>query len=467
MRHSRRRFLMTATAGAAAAFLPGCSSESTEPQPAAAYQPGKPLPWINWAGTQSCYPKQRLAPASEAEVADALRQAKGVVRALGAGHSFTALVPTDDTLIATDLLAGLASSDAASLEAELWAGTRLHDIGPLLAGAGQALPTMPDTDYFALGGAIATSVHGSGQGFGSLSSYISDLTLATPSGELLECSAAKNPQIFDAARVSLGALGIITRVRLKNEKPLDLTETNRIERTGDVLADLENRFARHKHFEFLPLPNTDLALTVATDPAAPGDKDVGYDDPQAIYKLRTAFDTAGAMPGAGRIYGWLVRLISAFTDDTIRTGPSYEVLSHPRLVRFREMEYIVPAEAGPACVREILQTIRERRIPVCFPLEYRRIAADEIWLSMFQGRAAASIAVHQFADLDHKSYFAEIEPIFWKYEGRPHWGKLHTLDAGRLADLYPKHWKDFLEVRQSVDPQGKMLNPHLRAIFGV
>ncbi len=467
MRSTRRRFLMTAAAGAAAAVLPGCGSQSSQPQAPAPYEPGKPLPWVNWAATQHCYPKQRFAPASEAEVADALRQAEGVVRAVGSGHSFTALVPTDDTLIATDLLAGLVSSDDATLEAELWAGTRLHDMGPLLAGIGQAPSIMPDVDYFALGGAIATSVHGTGTGFGSLSSYVTGLTLATPSGELLECSPVKNPEVFAAARASLGALGIVTRIRLKNGKPLNLTETNRVERTEDVLADLENRFAKHRHFEFLPLVHSDLSVTVSTNPAAPGDKDVGYDDPQAVYELRTAFDAVSWMPGAGQVYSWLVSIIGAVTDDTVRTGASYSVLTHPRLVRFREMEYILSAEAGPACIREILKTIRERRIPVCFPLEYRRAAAGDVWLSMFEGRAGAAIAVHQFADLDYKAYFAEIEPIFWKYEGRPHWGKLHTLEAKRLAALYPKHWKDFQEVRQALDPQGKMLNPYLKAILGV
>jgi FAD/FMN-containing dehydrogenase len=152
--------------------------------------------------------------------------------------------------------------------------------------------------------------------------------------------------------------------------------------------------------------------------------------------------------------------------DTVRTGPSWRVFPHARVIRFREMEYMVSAEAGPACLREILRTIREKSIPVCFPLEYRVVAADDLWLSMFQGRASACIAVHQFADLDYQRYFAEIEPIFWKYQGRPHWGKLHTLDAKRLAALYPKHWQDYQEVRRSLDPQGRMLNLYLKQILG-
>jgi len=464
---SRRHFLGMAAAGTAAALLPGCAPHGTEPQTPVAYEAGKPLPWINWAGTQHCIPKTRLGPASEAELAEALRTARGTVRAVGSSHSFSGLVPTDDTLIATDLLSGLVSHDTATLQAELWAGTRLHDVGPLLASIGQALPNMPDMDYPALGGAIATSVHATGPRYGSLSSHVTGLTLATPGGELIECSATRHPEIFSAARTSLGALGIVTRIRLQNEASFQLTEVNRIERTEDVLAELDERMTRHRHFEFLPLTNSDLCVTVATDPAKADDKDAGQDDPQAINDLRKLFDAVSWMPGARAVYDRLLKIALGDAASTVRTGPSHQVFPHVRVVRFREMEYMVPAEAGPACLREILQTIRERNIPVCFPLEYRQVAGDDIWLSMFQGRPSACIAVHQFGDVDYKRYFAEIEPIFWKHAGRPHWGKLHTLDAARLSALYPKHWQDFQEIRRTLDPQGRMLNAHLKTMFGV
>ena len=141
----RRQFLNTAAAGAAATLLPGCGSRGSEPQMPVAYELGKPLPWVNWAGNQYCFPKHRPVPGTEADVVEALRQAPGQVRAVGAGHSFAALVPTDDTLIATDLLSGLVSHDTDKLQAELWAGTRLNEVGPLLAGVEQALPNVAAT----------------------------------------------------------------------------------------------------------------------------------------------------------------------------------------------------------------------------------------------------------------------------------------------------------------------------------
>jgi FAD/FMN-containing dehydrogenase len=129
------------------------------------------------------------------------------------------------------------------------------------------------------------------------------------------------------------------------------------------------------------------------------------------------------------------------------------------------MEYTVPAEAGPDCVREILRAIRERDLPVCFPIECRYVREDDVWLSMFYARGGFSISVHQFAELDFRPYFDAVEPIFWKYEGRPHWGKLHSLSAARLAALYPR-WRDFREVRRALDPNGRMVNDHLAAVLG-
>ncbi|UMR29774.1 FAD-binding protein [Massilia sp. MB5] len=463
---SRRRFLEATAAGMAATLLPGCVSRSSEPQMPVPYELGKPLPWVNWAGNQHCLPAQRLGPATEAEVVDILRQAKGVVRAVGSSHSFSGVVPTGDTLVATDLLSGLASHDAQTLQAELWGGTRLHDVGPLLESVGQALSNMPDMDYPSLAGSIATSVHGTGPRFGSLSNYVVGLTLATPSGELLDCSATQNAEIFNAVRTSLGALGIVTRIRMQNQAAFQLTEVNRIEKTEDVLADLDKRMAQHRHFEFLPLPHSDFCVTVATDPAKPGDSKAGEDDPQVVLDLRKIFNAVSWMPNSSAVYDWFLKTLLGGAGSTINTGPSYKVFPHVRVVRFREMEYTVPLESGPACVREILKTMRDKKIPVCFPLEYRHVGADDIWLSMFEGQPGASISVHQFGDTDYRPYFAEIEPIFWKYKGRPHWGKIHTLDAPRLSALYSRHWKDFHEVRRSLDPQSKMLNAHLKHIFG-
>lgn len=466
----RRTFLQNSLAlgvGTAVGTLSACGSGGDEPQSPVTYTPGQAVPWINWAGTASCTPSWRSAPASEDELVTALKSAKGVVRAVGAGHSFSAVVPTDDTLISTDLLSGLVRHDSEKMQATLQAGTRLHDMGPLLESIGQSVPNMPDMDYPALGGAIANSVHATGNAFGSMSSYVTDFKLATVSGELLECSADKNPGIFQAARTSIGALGIMSEITLQNQPSYQLTEVNKVEQREDVFAEMDARCKAHRHFECYPIPYSSLCITVATDIAKASDKTVGEDDPQAVNTLRTVFDSVSWVPIVGEaLYDKILTTAMAGSANIIRTGPAYKVFPHVRIVRFREMEYTVPAEVGPACIEEILATIRDKKMPLCFPIEYRYVKGDDIWLSMFEGRDGCSISIHQFGDTDYKAVFAEIEPIFWKYEGRPHWGKIHTMKAEQLAQLYPRHWQDFHEVRRELDPQGRLMNTHLKEIFG-
>ena len=466
----KRRQLLLAAAAAGIASAGAVASRvwrsGGEPQAPVAYRPEGPLPWINWAGNQYCFPSRREAPATEDELVATLKRGGGVVRAVGAGHSFSACVPTDDVLVSTDLLAGLVTHDATALQAEIWAGTRMHNLGPLLDSIGQALPNQPDMDYPAMGGAIVNGAHATGTGFGSMPSYVRSMALATPSGELLECSAEKNADIFQAARVSVGALGIASRIGLQNVAAMRLVEVNRVEKTQDVLDDIKHRCASHRHFEFLPLPHCTLCATVATDIAPGNDTATGGDDPEALHTLQKVYDAVGWIPLIGDAgYEKLLEWALGGAGGGTRMGPSYEIFPHVRTVRFREMEYTVPDELGVACIREILDTIVKKRIPVSFPLECRFVKQDDIWLSPFYERDGCTISVHQFGNVDYRPYFAAIEPIFWKYQGRPHWGKIHTLDAARLARLYPR-WQDFQDVRLHLDHEGRMMNRHLQTIFG-
>ncbi len=443
----------------------GCS-RATEPQAPVTFTPGKPMPWINWAGNQSCYPQWRAAPTSEDELLSVFQSASGTVRAVGAGHSFSAVVPTNDTLVSTDLLSGLVSHDADTLQSTLWAGTRLHDIGPILQRVGQALPNMPDMDYPALGGSIANSVHATGTEFGSMSSYVRAMSLATPSGELLECSETTNPEVFQAARTSVGALGVVSKITLQNQAPFQLTEISKVENMEEVFEDMQARCREHRHFECFPIPYSPDCITVATDLARPGDRAFGEDDPDAVNSIRKLFAATAWVPLVGEaLYAQILGLALADAGSTTRTGASHQVFPHVRVVRFREMEYTVPADVGVSCAREILQTIKRDKLPLSFPLEFRYVKADDIWLSMFEGQDGCSISVHQYGDLDYTAPFTVIERIFMKYGGRPHWGKLHTLDASQLAALYPRHWQDFQQVRRELDPTGKMLNEHLRRVL--
>jgi FAD/FMN-containing dehydrogenase len=138
-----------------------------------------------------------------------------------------------------------------------------------------------------------------------------------------------------------------------------------------------------------------------------------------------------------------------------------KLLSNERPVRFNEMEYHLPAETQMQAAREVLQAVETKRPDVFFPFELRSIAQDDAWLSPFYQRESGSIAVHAYYLNDYRFLFDIVEPILRRHGGRPHWGKLNSLRAVDFAALYPR-WKDALELRRTLDADGKLLNDYLR-----
>lgn len=420
------------------------------------------VPWRNWSGHLVAHPAGRVAPASEDELAAFLASTSGTVRPVGSGHSFTPLVPTDGHLIVIDQLAGLQAHDPRQLRATFGAGTRLGDMGAPLEEIGQGMFILPDIDRQTLAGATATGTHGTGIDFTCLSGYVTDLRLVTPRGEVLDVSAHSHPELFDAARVSLGALGVITRMTLQNRATYRLKARNWVQRTEEVLESFDASAAGHRHFEMFPLTHSDYALTLAID-----ETDEPINNPPPSPEEDAAFAQAmqGWMQVPPRERRPLVNAMAEQIEPSERVDVSYRILSNVRNTRFNEMEYSVPLDAGAACLREVLNTIRDKEIDVVFPLEYRYVRRDDTWLGMSSGAEDhAAISIHRIATHDYRPYFDLIEPIFWKYGGRPHWGKVHSLDAQALTKLYP-HFKDFQAVREQLDPAGRMLNDHLRRLF--
>ncbi len=423
--------------------------------------------WRNWSGAQQCVPAERFAPGDEMELADWLRATPYSVRPVGAGHSFSAVVPTDGALLTLARMQGLISHDADKHQAEFHGGTAMATMGPALKEVGQGMLNMADIDYQTLAGALATSTHGTGIGFGSYSSNITGLRLVTAGGEVIDCDADNRPEVFNAACVSLGALGVVTRVRLQNRSAFRLKERMSVEKTEDLLDNIDSLVRENRHWEMQVVTHSDYAASISLNETdeepTPVEEGASEGGNEYLYWMQKADQYGRDAPGARRA---LLNLVAGFADFEERVGESWEIYANVRDVRFNEMEYSVPAEAGPACLREIIQTINEQQLHTWFPIEYRYIKADEIPISMFEGRDSCAISIHQHYSQSWHEYFGAIEKIFWKYEGRPHWGKLHSLNARHLGSLYPR-WEEFTEVRQALDPQGKFLNGHLRSLFGV
>jgi len=420
--------------------------------------------WVNWSGGQTSHPKTWFIPANEPDLVNEVRRATGPVRVVGAGHSFSPVVATDDTMVSLDELAGVIDHDPVTSQATIWAGTRLHALGDLLWERGQAFVNQGDIDKQSLGGAVGTSTHGTGVTLGSFSSAVRGMRLLTAAGEIVECGPTKDADVFHSACTSMGTLGIVTQVRMQNRPRYALRERVYTAPLADVVRDMDRLIAEHRHFEFWAFfAASDVLVQVLDEAGTDAEPTPAPAIPLPIdFVLHAASELAHRVPP---LAGSLQRLLAALSPEGVRVDRSYRIFPSPRTTRFNEMEYELPIARGPECLREILAAVAASDLTTLFPIEYRTVAADDCWLSPFYGRTSASISLHQYYRADYRPLFALIEPIFRRHEGRPHWGKLHTLGAKELAALYPQ-WEAFQAVRRRLDPKGKFLNPHMRRCMG-
>ncbi|HYD81391.1 MAG TPA: D-arabinono-1,4-lactone oxidase [Paucimonas sp.] len=462
---SRRHFLKFGAFAAAGGFS-AVGAGRLLAQPRASAPPAATAPafvsWRNWSGIQQCRARELATPADEAAVAALLRKSDGVVRCVGSGHSFAPLVPTDGTILALDRLSGIVSTDKAAGTVTLRAGTRLGALSRRLDSIGLGLRNLPDIDTQSLAGAISTGTHGTGADLPALHADVVALRIVTPQGEIVECDERRNPDLLAAARVSLGSLGVIAQATVRVVPAYNLHRKVWLKPLEEMLQQAPALARAHRHFEFYYLPFTGYAAAITHDPYD------GYEvvappsqDEDMLRDLRRLRDWFEKFPQLRR---WVAnKLIDPNLSEEAKNR-SWRLLSTSRPTRFNESECHVPREAGIACVSEVIRAL-EKRNDVFFPLEFRYVKADDAWLSPFYQRDSCSIAVHAAHDEAYDYLMSDIGPIFRKYDGRPHWGKLHRLTAADLAALYPR-WNDFQAVRRSLDPRGRLLNAHLRTVFG-
>lgn len=429
--------------------------------------------WQNWGRSASVRPLRVERPRSPEGVQRAVQAAArhGLpVKAVGAGHSFTGIAVAPGVLLELDDLQGLVSADAASGRATLLAGTRLHRIPALLAPYGLAMENLGDIDRQSIAGAISTGTHGTGAAFGGLATQVVGLTLVTADGSFLRIDEHQNSELLPAAAVGLGALGVIVEVTLQCVPAFVLHAVDEPLPLDDVLASLAERVAEADHFEFYWFPHTRTALAKThrrlpeSAPRRPLPRLGRWIDEtvlsNGVYRVACA---------AGRIAPAVIppvnRLAVRLTGDREYTDRSHHVLTQSRTVRFREMEYAVPADRVVSAFDALRALVERRGWRIEFPVEVRFAAADDRWLSTAYGRDTAYIAVHRYWRVDPREYFDAVEQIMIEHGGRPHWGKLHTRTAETLRDVYPR-LDDFVALRDRLDPDRRLGNRHLERILG-
>ncbi|PAU81830.1 oxidoreductase [Halovibrio salipaludis] len=418
--------------------------------------------WRNWSGHQGADPDAFAQPETLEALRDGVVNARRL-RVVGAGHSFTPLVPTGGTLINLDRMGGVRSVDPESQSAWVGAGSRLRDLSPAFHEQGLAFPNLGDIDVQSLAGAIGTATHGTGRELPCLSAAITGVRLLTAGGEDLEWTRERDPERLQAAQVSLGALGVIHELRVALRPNYRLHRRTWAERLDSIIADAAARWERHRNFEFFYIPFSGWGMCIAHDEttAAPTERAPSTDDEDLMKAKRLRDLTRWCTPLRRAI---LSRVVRGVTPEDV-VGDSWRLLASERNVRFNEMEYHLPPENAVDALREVIDVVERERRDVFFPIEVRQTAGDDAWLSPFNGGRRISIAVHTHARDEDDWLFRRVEPIFRRAGGRPHWGKLHSLGAPELAELYPE-FERFLALRRELDPTNKLVNAHTARLWG-
>ncbi|MEU6672667.1 D-arabinono-1,4-lactone oxidase [Streptomyces sp. NPDC046925] len=427
--------------------------------------------WRNWAGNVSVRPAGEVTPASVEELRTAMRRARedGLkVKPVGTGHSFTATAATSGLLIRPDLLTGIRRIDREAGTVTVEAGTPLKRLNAALAREGLSLTNMGDIMEQTVSGATSTGTHGTGRDSASISAQIRALELVTADGTVLTCSEKENSEVFAAARIGLGALGVISAITFAVEPVFFLTAREEPMTFDKVTREFDALYAENEHFEFYWFPHTGNCNTKRNNrsagPAAPPGRVSAFVEDEILSNgLFQVVNTIGravpaTVPGIAKISS---KALSARTYTDI----PYKVFTSPRRVRFMEMEYAVPREALVETLRELKTMVERSNLRISFPVEVRTAPADDITLSTASGRESAYIAVHMYRGTPYQAYFTAAERIFTAHEGRPHWGKIHTRDAGYFAQAYPR-FAEFTALRDRLDPDRLFGNDYLRRVLG-
>ena len=429
------------------------------------------MTWQNWAGTASADPVRRAWPRSTEEIASAVMSAAKdglTVRALGSGHSFTPAAATSGVALDLSTWSGIIGADLESGLVTVRSGTTIRDLNAALDALGLAMANLGDIDAQTVSGAISTGTHGTGARLGGLATQVAGLQVVLADGSAVECSATERPDLFNAARISIGALGVLSTVTLQCVPAFTLAADERPMPVEEVLDRFGEFAAGNDHFEFYWFPYGKNALVKRNNRTPP------YPPPLPGWRRFLEYEVMenaafGALCRTGRAMPATIKPLNRLAAATLSrrsySAPSHEVFVTPRRVRFVESEYAVPRESLVDVLTQLGAGVARLVHPVMFPVEVRVAARDDVWLSTAYGRDSAYVAIHQYVGLPYREYFQLFESIVAAVGGRPHWGKMHTRDAAYLGRAYPR-FADFLRVRNEVDPERRFANQYLTQVFG-
>ncbi|MBD9492624.1 D-arabinono-1,4-lactone oxidase [Ensifer sp. ENS01] len=404
--------------------------------------------WRNWVGNQSCIVRHRGAPESEAALAEMVREAtaQGLkVRCAGSGHSFTPVALTSGLQLTLSSMQGVVNIDSTRKRVAVKAGTTINQLGKVLKENGLSLINQGDIDSQALAGALTTGTHGTGARLGNMASQIVGMRLVQPDGSILVVDET-TPDLLEAARVSVGMLGVISEITLQAMESYNLHEKLWRCTFDEMIEQHDELAAKHRHFGFFwcPVPESRHCYCLP-DTASVSTTDKTSD----VCEMKVIDITEEAPMERG----------------FEKIAYSSEIYPIEYVPNFHELEYAVPVAHGKEAVKAVRKLMLEKHPTCIYPIEYRFTAGDTGWISPFFEQDSITLSVSGEPGTDYWEYLKDVDTILRQYGSRPHWGKLHFLGAEDVTALYPRAG-DFRALRAKVDPEGRFLNDHLQQLFG-
>jgi sugar-1,4-lactone oxidase-like protein len=429
----------------------------------------KDFQFRNWAGNAQCRPEKYFQPQSESEIIGIVKEAADAgkkIRVVGAGHSWSPVVCTDDYMINLDFYNSVIRIDKDKRQITVQAGIRLKQLNKILEDNGMGLVNLGSVSEQSIAGATATGTHGTGIGFQILSSAIIGMRVINAGGKVVEIDE-QNP-LINAYRVSLGMLGVVSEVTLQCTDDFCLREDSAPMQFDKALDLIPELLQENDHVKFWWFPHVDHLMA--------------YRFQRTHDKAQQQSEVLKWIEGvliANYFFAFLLRIGAAFPSwipstnrfiktlhlkKIIRTGKSCDIFNVPMPPKHRESEYAVPIEKAADALRELRDEIERNNLKVNFVTEIRFVKGDSIWLSPANGRDSCYIGGYLYGNNRWSGYLARFESIMKKHGGRPHWGKEFSPELHDFGKMYPK-WTEFKKLIQESGSPGRFENSLMEKIF--
>lgn len=429
--------------------------------------------FTNWAGNHRCHPRSRQRVRGDRQIAELIARARAAgetVKVVGAGHSWTDIACTDGHLISLDGDRDIVAMDRHAHTVTVRAGIRLRDLSTLLLRRGLALSNLGSIAEQSVAGAIATGTHGTGLRFGNLATQVIGLRLITGTGEILDLSADREPELFSAARVSLGCLGVISQVTIQCEPAFCLRERSRPLTFAEAMRDLPALVEGHEHSKLWWLPHIDTVQVSCynrtSEPISPGaELQFAIEHHQLITRLVGRLTDLGrrwpnAVPHLNQL---AAKLMFRPIDRVNRGHRLFATLMPPPHI---EAEFAIPYERTVEAAERLRGIIDAHDLRVNFIQELRFVAADDILMSPAFARDSCHFGGYIGQCRDTERFLGHFEALMLDLDGRPHWGKVFAAGHQELKGRLP-NFARFAAIRARLDPDGVFVNPFIRRIFGL